>query len=115
MTQRLLTSKQAMPGFIRRLFGTSRDEGEVAYALEISELDPRKKTYTARSVNLNWNHLVKVDESIELHEDPEDVMKTKMNQRVEITCSLSKMSRLVEDALGGFWSLANCNGPDLTP
>ncbi len=102
ITERLLTCKQAVPGFLRRIFGSARDEADVAYALEISELDPVKRTYVARSVNLNFRHLVKVDEELTLDEDPEDVMRTRMKQSVEVTAigTLARLGRMAEDALG---------------
>lgn len=75
----------------------------MAYALEVSELDPVKKTFVARSVNLNFRHLVKVEEELRLFEDPVDVMRTGMKQGVEITAigTLAKLGRWAEDALVG--------------
>ncbi|KAI9026914.1 PRELI-like family-domain-containing protein [Hyaloraphidium curvatum] len=112
VTERLLTCKQSVPALLRRWFGSKQDDSDVAYALEISELDLNKRTYTARSVNLNFRHLMKVDEEIVFEEDPTDVYHTKMSQRVEVTAlgSMAKVGKLVEDSLVGRYQSNASNG-----
>jgi hypothetical protein len=104
-TERLLTCKQSVPGMLRRwLKSSSVDDSDVAYAYEISELDPVTQQYTARSVNLSFAHLVKVHESLSLQgigSDGESLPSTFMKQTAEITAlgGLSRWCNVIEESM----------------
>ena len=66
--ERLITCKQNVPSFIRRLCGAA----SVTYAREISEIDPKNKVLKMTSWNLSLKHLVSVAETVVYSEDPED-------------------------------------------
>ncbi|KAJ3100417.1 hypothetical protein HDU96_010349 [Phlyctochytrium bullatum] len=60
-TERLLCCKQNAPSILRAI---GLPIPEVAYFREISELDPKTKQFTAKSVNLSMRNIMSVHETI---------------------------------------------------
>lgn len=95
-TERLITCKQAIPGWILVLVGGA----DVSYVREVSEVDPTSRTVTMRSGNLTMNHLLSVYETVVYSaspEDPENV--TVFNQEAQITAyaSFRRLCNKIED------------------
>ncbi|KAJ3412946.1 hypothetical protein HDV05_008734 [Chytridiales sp. JEL 0842] len=59
-TERLICCKQSAPSLLRRM---GLPIPEVAYFREISELDPKERHYTAKSVNLSMRSIMSVTET----------------------------------------------------
>ncbi|KAJ3102178.1 hypothetical protein HDU97_000739 [Phlyctochytrium planicorne] len=60
-TERLLCCRQNVPSILKNL---GLPIPEVAYFREISELDPERKEYTAKSVNLSMRSIMTVHETV---------------------------------------------------
>ncbi|CAG8517768.1 4363_t:CDS:2 [Paraglomus brasilianum] len=92
--ERLITCKQNVPSFIRRLCGAA----SVTYAREISEIDPKNKVLKMTSWNLSLKHLVSVAETVVYSEDPEDSSRTCFTQEASIKCgeSLERFANYIE-------------------
>ncbi|RKP10823.1 PRELI-like family-domain-containing protein [Thamnocephalis sphaerospora] len=94
-TERLITCRQPIPGFFRRLLGAP----EVTYAREVSEVDPVGRIHTATTWNLSMKDVMTVEELCDYRVDPENPDRTVFVQEARIS-ALGMMSRLasrVED------------------
>ncbi|KAA8917034.1 hypothetical protein TRICI_000820 [Trichomonascus ciferrii] len=95
-SERLITCKQAIPRWILSLVGGS----DVSYVREVSQVDPKTKTLTLRSVNLTMNHLLSVYEIVTYKPDPKDPLhSTKFEQEAQITAyaSFRRLCNKIED------------------
>jgi len=68
-TERLLTCRQNVPSFLRRLFCSGDD---TSLFLEASEVDPKGRTLILRSQNITFGHLLTVEELCRYAPDPAD-------------------------------------------
>ncbi|KAI9102419.1 PRELI-like family-domain-containing protein [Phlyctochytrium arcticum] len=96
VTERLLCCKQSAPALLRKLLPIP----EVAYFREISHLDPKSKSYTAVSVNLCMQSMMRLEERCELHADPTSPAgRTVFTQRAAVSAMgvLSYAARLIEE------------------
>ena len=81
-TERLITCKQNIPEFIRRIIGGEN----VAHVLEVSEVNPRTRTMVLRSRNLSMNQLIDMEEVCTYQaDDTQDDHHTCFNQEVKIS------------------------------
>ncbi|KAI9482849.1 MAG: PRELI-like family protein [Benjaminiella poitrasii] len=87
-TERLITVNQNIPTIIRKILGSSSTQ----YVREISVIDPNKKTFTMRSINLTLCHLLTCNETIIYQEHPEDKTKTKFTQQAAISAGSGLMA-----------------------
>lgn len=95
-TERLITCKQAIPSWVLALVGGS----DVSYVREVSEVDPRAKTLTLRSVNLTMNTLLSVYETVVYSPNPKDpANSTSFTQEAQITAyaSFRRLCNKIED------------------
>lgn len=95
-TERLITCKQAIPRWILALVGGS----DVSFVREVSEVDPKAKTLTLRSVNLTMNSLLSVYETVVYSPNPEDPENsTNFTQEAQITAyaSFRRLCNKIED------------------
>ncbi|CAN6643097.1 protein Ups3p, mitochondrial [Trichomonascus vanleenenianus] len=85
-SERLITCKQAIPKWILAMVGGT----DVSFVREVSEVDPRTKTLTLRSVNLTMNHLLSVYEIVTYSPDPKNPENsTVFRQEAQITAYAS--------------------------
>jgi hypothetical protein len=80
-TERLITCKQNIPDFVRRVLGGEN----VAHVLEVSEVDPRTRTMVLRSRNLSMNQLIDMEEVCTYQIDNQDDQRTCFKQEVKIS------------------------------
>lgn len=102
-TERLITCQQAIPRWILALVGGSN----VSYVREVSEVDPKTKVLTLRSVNLTMNNLLSVYETVVYSPDPlNPKSSTIFRQEAQITAyaSLKRICNKIED-----WSVERFN------
>lgn len=102
-SERLITCKQAIPSWILCLVGGS----DVSYVREVSQVDPKAKTLTLRSVNLTMNHLLSVYEIVTYRPNPENpTASTIFEQEAQITAyaSFRRLCNKIED-----WSVERFN------
>jgi hypothetical protein len=102
-TERLITCKQSIPKWIMALVGGTN----VSYVREVSEVDPRSRTVTMRSVNLTMNNLLSVYETVVYRPDPQNpAMSTLFEQEAQITAyaSFRRVCSKIED-----WSVERFN------
>ncbi|KAI5809005.1 PRELI-like family-domain-containing protein [Peziza echinospora] len=95
ITERLITCKQAAPRWLRAIFGT-----EESFVREISWVDPHKKTVTMKSMNLTFNNLLNIQETVLYAPDPENPQsKTLFKQDAQITAygAFSRICNAIED------------------
>lgn len=102
-TERLITCKQAIPKWILAMVGGTN----VSYVREVSEVDPKAKTLTLRSVNLTMNNLLSVFETVVYKPDPVNPLSsTLFQQEAQITAyaSFKRICNKIED-----WSVERFN------
>lgn len=95
-SERLITCKQAIPSWILALVGGS----DVSYVREVSEVNPKTKTLTMRSVNMTMNHILSVYEIVTYSPNPENPRaSTVFNQEARITAyaSFRRLCNKIED------------------
>ena len=81
-TERLITCKQNMPRWLQTFFGTQ----DVSHVHEVSYVDPRAQKVTMCSINLTWNELLSVRETVVYTPDPAAPhARTRFLQKAEIT------------------------------
>lgn len=92
-TERLICCVQNVPTLIRKLFGAS----EETYAYEISEVDPKGKVLEARTVNLTFSNLIRVEERLSY--SLANTSNTVFRQAAKISAfgSLSRFANYIED------------------
>ncbi|KXS11508.1 MSF1-domain-containing protein, partial [Gonapodya prolifera JEL478] len=107
-TERLLTSQQPIPALVRRIFSafsssssdsSSPHSSDVAYALEVSEVDPRTQQCTCYSVNLTFCNIMRVRERLRFATDDVNLGSTIFEQSAEVTATgaLKRFAGYVED------------------
>jgi len=102
-TERLITCRQAIPKFLLALVGGTN----VSYVREVSEVDPKTRNLTLRSVNLTMNHLLSVYEIVSYTPDPSNPSEnTLFRQEAQITAyaSFRRLCNKIED-----WSVQRFN------
>lgn len=85
-----------MPSWLCKAIGAS----EHAYFREISEIDPKTKTYQATSENLTFNNLIKVSETCTFLPDPvQPSTSTLFKQQASITTMplISRFGKIIEE------------------
>ena len=95
-TERLITCQQAIPKWILNLVGGSN----VSYVRKVSEVDPKAKTLTLRSVNMSMCNLLSVYEVCTYRPNVEnDIKNTVFEQEAQITsyASFRKLCNKIED------------------
>ncbi|ANB11834.1 Ups2p [Sugiyamaella lignohabitans] len=95
-TERLITCKQAIPSWVLALVGGT----DVSYVREVSEVDPKSRSLTLRSVNLTMNQLLTVYETVNYTPDPANPKQaTLFNQEAQITAyaSFRRLCSKIED------------------
>lgn len=95
-TERLITCKQAIPRWLLALVGGA----DVSYVREVSEVDPKLKTLTLRSVNLTMNSLLSVYETVVYSPNSEDPQNsTDFSQEAQITsyASFRRLCNKIEE------------------
>lgn len=94
-TERLLTCKQPIPGWVRMLAGGL----DTSYVREVLEVDLAAQTLTLRLTNLTMNQLLRVEETVVYRPDPADGQATLFEQTAEITAfaGLQRVSRQIEE------------------
>lgn len=95
-TERLITCKQAIPSWILALVGGNN----VSYVREVSEVDPKLKTLTLRSVNLTMNSLLSVYETVVYAPNAADPHNsTDFSQEAQITAyaSFKRLCNKIEE------------------
>ncbi|KAJ3337956.1 hypothetical protein HDU93_000280 [Gonapodya sp. JEL0774] len=107
-TERLLTSQQPIPSIVRRVFnaftpcspdGPSPHSTDVAYAYEVSEIDPTTQECTAYSVNLTFNNVMRIRERLRFASELPNSESTVFEQTAEVTATgaLKRFAGMVED------------------
>lgn len=102
-TERLITCQQAIPKWLLAMVGGSN----VSYVREVSEVDPKTKTLTLRSVNLTMNNLLSVYETVTYKPDPANpAVCTLFQQEAQITAyaTFKRLCNKIED-----WSIERFN------
>ena len=95
ITERLITCRQSAPKWLKAILGA-----EESYVREISYVDPVRKTVTMKSMNLTFNNLLNVQETVQYVPDPENPnMKTMFKQDAQITAygAFSKLCNSIEE------------------
>jgi len=95
ITERLITCKQSAPKWLKAILGS-----EESYVREISYVDPVGKTVTMKSMNLTFNNLLNVQETVQYVPDPENPnIKTIFKQDAQITAygAFSKICNSIEE------------------
>jgi hypothetical protein len=99
-TERLLAYSQPVPHFLRKLMKSSNAaDDSCQFFLEISEVDPVQKKYTAVSTNLNFSNVIKLKERVEYTPSSDDGMKTDLRQEalVDVDAGWEMVKGYVED------------------
>jgi len=95
-TERLITCKQAIPSWLLCIVGGA----DVSYVREVSEVDPKSRNLTLRSVNLTMNQLLSVYETVSYSPDPQNPFgSTIFSQEAQITAyaSFRRLCSKIED------------------
>ncbi|KAJ3064756.1 hypothetical protein HK102_008111 [Quaeritorhiza haematococci] len=98
-TERLLVCKQNPPTLFKKL---GVPVPELAYFREISEIDPRAKTYAAETINLTFRNIFQVEETVLFKEDPEQPKDATMFSQVAKVSTFgpfSAVGRFLEEAM----------------
>lgn len=95
-TERLITCQQAIPSWLLAVVGGKN----VSYVREVSEVDPKTRSLTLRSVNLTMNHILSVYEIVQYTPDEKNPSTcTKFSQEAQITAyaSFRRLCAKIED------------------
>ncbi|CAO3696145.1 hypothetical protein G6F56_003454 [Rhizopus delemar] len=94
-TERLITVKQNVPKIILKIMGA----GETQYVRELSQINPKTKTFTLTSENLSLCNIMKCNEEISYIVSPEDPQKTQFIQQATMTVGslFSRWESIIED------------------
>lgn len=102
-TERLITVQQSIPRWIVALVGGTN----VSYVREVSEVNPKTRTLTLRSINLTMNSLLSVYETVVYSPNPKNpTNSTIFRQEAQITAyaSFRRLCNKIED-----WSVERFN------
>jgi len=70
------------------------------HAIEFSEIDPKKRTFRARSRNFSLMDYICVDETLSYSADPNDSESTILKQEWKITCRGLTFNSFLENSMG---------------
>ncbi|KAK4199353.1 PRELI-like family-domain-containing protein [Triangularia verruculosa] len=96
-TERLITCRQSMPEFLKKIMGSGMEEQQV---FETSYVDPKERTVTMVSENITWSNLLNVQETVVYR--PLNDHQTAFDQAAKITAlcgGWQKIKNSMEDAL----------------
>lgn len=99
-TERLITCRQTAPAWVLKLLGG----GNESRVLEVSYVDPRRRTVTMHSTNLTWNNVLSVRETVVYKPETqqgEETGRTRFQQEAQITAlcgGWQKIKTKIEEA-----------------
>jgi len=100
-SERVMMTNWGLANWVKKLIGFD----DVAYAHEISTVDPENKTLSVNSRNLTYDSIVNVEERITYSPHPDDPDKTLMTQQAVVTVQgvplTSYMEQLMTTSIAG--------------
>jgi len=100
-SERVMMTNWGLANWVKKLIGFD----DVAYAHEISTVDPENKTLSVNSRNLTYDSIVNVEERITYLPHPDDPDKTLMTQQAVVTVQgvplTSYMEQLMTTSIAG--------------
>ncbi|KAL7754221.1 Phospholipid metabolism protein [Sorochytrium milnesiophthora] len=93
-TERLITMKQNIPSFVSKFF---TDKEPVSYVHELSEVDLKTQTMTAKSTNITYRDIMTMEESISYSLDRANPAQTTFKQEAAINVYITRFGSYLED------------------